>query len=119
MAMSTDEVHKDARKKAEPITEKFNGAAKGQGSKAAAVAKGQSNDGIGSIKKHKVQQAHDMPGPDGSKIRQAKAGAAVEKDKSDYDRKWGAKYAKMDIGNNKEKSQTQDKSKSSGKGQGM
>lgn len=118
MAMSTDEVHKDARKKAEPVTEKFNGAAKGQGSKAA-VAKGQSNDGIGSIRKHKVQQTHEMPGPDGSKIRQAKAGQAVAKDKSDYDRKWGEKYAKMDIGNNKDKSHSQDKSKSSGKGQGI
>ena len=118
MAMSSDEVNKAARQKAEPVADKFSSAAKGQ-SGDAAIAQGQSNVGTDSIRNHKVQQAHDMPGPDGNKMRQMRAGEAVAKDKSDYDRKWGDKYAKMDINKNNDKSNSQEKDKSSGKGQGM
>lgn len=103
MANTSDEFNKAAGGKAQPLTEKFNGAAKGE-----------RGDGMDSIRNHKVQQSHDMPGPDGSKVRQTAAGEQVAKDKSNYDRNWGEKYAKMDIEKGKDKSLSQEFNKSSG-----
>ncbi len=123
MAMSTDEVHKDARKKAEPVTEKFNGAAKGQGSKAAVAGKTppQETVGIGAVKKDRLKSSPEYHGPGGAGLRtQAKYGD-VATDRAnfnkDYNKSRADKYVKADQA--KGASLGQESAKDKGKGQGI
>lgn len=119
MAMSTDEVHKDARKKAQPVTEKFNGAAKGQGSKSAVAGKAPSQKtvGIGAVKNDRPKSTLEYNGPGGAGLRtQAKYGE-VATDRANYNKSRADKYVKADQA--KGASLGQESAKAKGKGQGI
>lgn len=119
MAMSTDEVHKDARKKAEPVTEKFNGAAKGQGSKAAVAGKAppQETVGIGAVKNDRPKSTLEYNGPGGSGLRAGMAAQRVGNDHKAYNQSRADKYVKADKA--KGASLGQESAKDKGKGQGI
>lgn len=85
MANISDEFNKAAGGKTQPLTEKFNGAAKGE-----------RGDGIDSIRNHKVQPSLDMKGPGGDAVRKDIAQQGYNKDKENYDRNRADKYVKMD-----------------------
>jgi len=48
------------------------------------------------IQKHKVQQTLEMPGPDGSKIRQMQAEKLIEKDHQAQNSDRASKYANLE-----------------------
>jgi hypothetical protein len=119
MAMSTDEVHKDARKKAEPVTEKFNGAAKGQGSKAAVAGKAppQETVGVNAVKKDRLKTSLEYNGPGGAGQRTEAKYGELAADRANYNKSRADKYVKADQA--KGASLGQESAKAKGKGQGI
>lgn len=85
MANTSDEFNKAAGGKTQPLTEKFNGAAKGE-----------RGDGMDSIRNHKVQNTLEMKGPGGDSVRKDMAQQGFAKDQENSNRKRADKYVKMD-----------------------
>lgn len=110
MAISSDEVNKAARAKAEPVAQKLNEAAKGKAAPQATV-------GIDAIKKDRPKATLEYNGPGGAGLRTQAKYDQVATDRANYNKDRADKYVKADQA--KGASLGQESEKAKGKGQGI